>query len=102
MILDNILAACIGFAIVLMLYLVITHCVNEYRWRKLKGHVIEAIEALDLWDAVITHPCLTQDMFHAITTFLDEHNYRHCFYEHGGAFWLMTMLVGIRIEHERS
>lgn len=98
MILDNILAAAIGFIIVLILY----SCMSACRWCKLKHHVIEAIEALDLWDAVITHPCLTQDMFHAITTFLDEHNYRHCFYEHGGAFWLMTMLVGIRIEHERS
>lgn len=102
MILERTLAFFIGFAIVLILYLVITYCVNEYRWRKLKGHVIEAIEALDLWDAVITRPGLTKDMFHAITTFLDEHNYRHCFYEHGGAFWLMTMLVGIRMEHERS
>ena len=48
---EQILSTFIGFGIGIMLYLVITSSVNKYLWWKLKRHVIEAVEALDLWDA---------------------------------------------------
>ena len=101
MILDNILAAFIGFGVAILIYLAITQCVNEYKWRKMKRHVVEAIEAMDLWDSVNSRG-LTHDMFLSITTFLDDHKYKHWFNEHAGAFWLMHMLVEIRNEHEHE
>lgn len=102
MILDNILTVFIDFAIVLILYLVITHCVNEYRWHKLKRHVIEAIETFKLWDVVNRKIPVNANVFQSITTFLDNHKYKHCFYEHAGTFKLYHMLAEIRTEHERS
>lgn len=102
MILYNILAFFIGFGIVILLYNVFDHYWAEYLWRKAKHHVIEAIEALDLWDVVNTPGSFNQDVFNAITTFLEDHEYKHCFTEQGGAFWLMVMLFEIRNEHERA
>ena len=78
----------------ILLYLAITWCVNEYRWWRLKHHVLEAIKALELWDA-IKEP-VTRDLFQSITTYLDEHKYRHCFHEPGGAFFLACALTEIR------
>ena len=92
---EQILSTFIGFGIGIMLYLVITSCVNKYLWRKLKRHIIEAIEALDLWDAM-DEPVLTGDLFKTIVTYLDTHKYRHCFHERGGAFWLACALAEIR------
>ena len=80
MMLESILSALIGFAIIVALHLAITN----YRWRKLKRHVIEAIEALNLWDTVSTHVPLPCDAFRKIITFLNAHNYNHCFNEQGG------------------
>lgn len=89
---ENILLVFIGFGITLIMYLVIT-C---YRWQKLKCHVIEAIDVLNLWDTVITRVPLPCDAFQSIITFLNDHNYTHCFNEPGGAFKLFYMLAEIR------
>ena len=94
MILESILSMFIGFAITVALYLAIT----KYRWHKMKRHVIEAIEALNLWDTVSTHVPLPCDAFRKIITFLNAHNYNHCFNEQGGAFKLFYMLGEIRRE----
>ena len=102
MILDNKLTFFIGFGIVLILYHVFAYCRSEYLWRKIKRHVIEAIEALDLWDVVNTPGRLNSGVFHAITTFIEDHGCKYSFNEQGGAFWLMVMLIEIRNEHERS
>lgn len=91
----------IVFGIGIILYLAITSFVNEYRWWKLKRHLIEAIEALDLWDAIKTH-VLTGDLYKSITMFLDAHKYRHCFHESGGAFWLAYALSEIRSKREKE
>lgn len=101
MILDNIHAFLISCVIVIILYIVFEHCRSEYRWRKLKRHVIEAIEELDLWDKVNTIDIKGVE-FRAITTFLDEHEYNHCFYEQGGALLLYCLLGEIRTEHGQS
>lgn len=93
------IGSCVGFCIGRILYLAITSCVNKYLWWNLKRHVIEAIEALDLWDAMGEH-VITGDLFKTITTYLDAHKYRHCFYETGGAFWLACVLVEIRSKRE--
>ena len=98
---EQILSTFIGFGIGIMLYLVITSCVNKYLWWKLKRHVIEAVEALDLWDAMDEHG-LTGDLFKTITTYLDTHKYRHCFHGRGGAFWLALTLSEIRAKHEKG
>lgn len=97
MIFENILAFFIGFSIVILLYI----AVDKYRWRKLKRHVIEAIDALDLWNKVNTIDIKGVE-FRAITMFLDDNKYKHCFYGQGGAFKLYYMLAEIRNEHERS
>ena len=99
MISEQILAVLIGFGIGIILYLVITPCVNEYLWWKLKRHVIGAIEELDLWNAMDEH-VITGDLFKSITTYLDAHKYRHCFHDLGGAFWLAYMLDEIRTKRD--
>lgn len=88
---ENILAAFIGFCIVILLYITI----NQYRWRKLKRHVREAIEELNLWDKVNTIDIKGAE-FLVITRFLDAHKYKHCFYGQGGAFRLYWVLGEIR------
>jgi hypothetical protein len=98
MILDNILAIFIGFGITILLYIAI----NAYRWLKLKRHVIEAIEELNLWNTVNTCVPLPGDAFRSIITFLNYHNYEHCFNGQGGAFKLFYMLSEIRREHEQN
>lgn len=97
MILDNIIAFFIGFCIVILLYTAVV----KYRWHKLKCHVIKAIDALDLWDKVNTMDIKGIE-FRAITMFLDDNKYKHCFYGQGSAFKLYYMLAEIRNDHERS
>lgn len=96
---EIILSYLIGFAIIVALYLAIA----KYRWYKLKRHVIEAIEELNLWDTVNSRVPLPCDAFRSITRFLDDHKYTHCFYGQGGAFKLFYMLGEIlngRVQEE--
>ena len=89
----NIFAGFIGLTIGLLLYLAVSLCMSTYRWRKLKRRVIEAVEALDLWDVIEAgDPRQSCPTFKAITAYLDAHNYSHCFYGRGGAFCLMHIL----------
>lgn len=101
MILDKILAVFILYTIITITYIVITLCVDKYLWYKLKRHVIEAIEELNLWNDINT-PDITCDVFLSITKFLDSHKYKHCFYEKSGAFRLYWVLGEIRKEHENQ
>lgn len=98
---ENILAVFGGFVITIILYLVIIKCMNEYRWCKLKLHVIEAIEELNLWDKVNAID-INGAEFLSIAKFLDAHKYKHCFYGNAGAFKLYYMLAEIRNDHERT
>lgn len=101
MILDNILTFFISCGIVIILYIVFDHCRREYRWRKLKRHIIEAIETLGLWDKVNANDIKSNE-FLSITRFLDAHKYKHSFYEHGGELLLYCLLGEIRTEHDQS
>lgn len=99
----NILAGFIGLTIGLLLYIAVSLCVSTYRGHKLKRRVIEAVEALDLWDVIEAgDPLQSFPTFKAITAFLDAHNYSHCFYGRGGAFYLMQMLFEIMSKRKQS
>lgn len=101
MILNNILTLFISCSIVIILYIVFNHCRSKYRWRKLKRHVTEAIETLGLWDKVnAIH--IKSNEFLSIIRFMDDHKYKHSFYERGGAFLLYYVLGEIRNEHEQE
>ena len=97
----NLQLVLISFLVTIMLYIAITSCVKEYRWHKLKRHITDAIDALNLWNKVNAND-IKYNEFLEITWFLDAHKYKHSFYEKGGALLMYCLLCEIRAEHENS
>ena len=94
-IIQNILT---GFAIGVLLYIIVGFIVHMYKWRKLKNHVIAAIDEQHLWHDFLNTRCLTPEIYRSITKYLDAHKYSHCFYSYYGPRRLALMLSEIQLD----